>query len=219
VKGKEGRPILTYVIIVVSVIIMLHATVTSASSLIIDEYALRASYFTHGMRIISIFTYMFIHADFVHLLLNCFALFCVGSIMERELGSIRFGLIFLASGVIAGLEHVITHASSADAFVGASGSIFGLLATLFLLSPFKKTQLFVVPLPAALIGFLVAAIELGSVAWASGGQLVNDVQVAGFLTGAAMSFWVDTKRAIKGLAIGAGVVIVLYMIGLFFNLI
>lgn len=218
-KSKEGRPILTYVIIVVSTIIMLHATVTSASSLIIDEYALRASYFAHGMRIISIFTYMFIHADFVHLLLNCFALFCVGSIMEREIGSVRFGLIFLVSGIIAGLEHVITHPASTEVFVGASGAVFGLLATLFLLAPFKKTQLFVVPLPAVLIGFLVAAVELGSVAWASGGQLVNDVQVAGFLTGAAMSFWVDTKRAIKGLAIGAGVVILLYMIGLFFNLI
>ncbi len=90
---------------------------------------------------------------------------------------------------------------------------------MFLLAPFKKTTLFVVPLPAALIGFLVAAVELASVAWASGGQLVNDVQIAGFLTGAAMSFWVDTKRAIKGLAIGAGVVIILYMLGLFFNLI
>lgn len=218
-KSKEGRPILTYVIIVVSTIIMLHATVTSASGLIYDEYALRASYFTHGMRIISLFTYMFIHADFVHLLLNCFALFCVGSIMEREIGSIRFGLIFLSSGVIAGLEHVIANSSSTEPFVGASGAVFGLLATLFLLAPFKKTTLFVVPLPAALIGFLVAAMELASVAWASGGQLVNDVQIAGFLTGAAMSFWVDTKRAIKGLAIGAGVVIILYMLGLFFNLI
>jgi membrane associated rhomboid family serine protease len=219
VNSKEGRPILTYVIIVVSVIVMIHATITSASSLLYDEYALRASYFTHGMRVISIVTYMFIHSDWIHLILNCFALWGVGTIMEREIGSARFGIVFLTSGVISGLEHVILNPASTEVFVGASGAVFGALATLFLLSPFKRTSLFVVPLPAMLVGVLIASIELASVAWASGGVLANDVQIAGFVTGAALSFWIDTKKAIKGLAIGAGVVIILYMFGLFFNLI
>lgn len=218
-KSEEGRPFLTYVIIVVSVIVMLLVTITSAPNLLLDEYALRASYFTHGMRVISIVTYMFIHSDWIHLILNCFALWGIGTIMEREIGSARFGIVFLASGVISGLEHVILYPASTEFFVGASGAVFGVLATLFLLSPFKRTSLFVVPLPAILVGVLMASIELASVAWAGGGVLASDVQIAGFITGATLSFWIDVKKAIKGLAIGAGVVIILYLLGLFFNLI
>jgi len=220
VKSKEGRPTLTYGIIIVSVIVMLHATIFPAvSSLLYDEYALRPSYFTHGMRVISVVTYMFIHADWVHLILNCFALWGVGTIMEREVGPGRFGVVFFASGVASGLIHVVLNPGSTEAIVGASGAVFGALATLFLLSPFKRTSLFVVPLPTLLIGVLMASIELASVAWAGGAIVASDVQIVGFVTGAALSFWIDVKRAIKGLAIGAGVVIILYLFGMFFGVI
>ena len=219
VDSKEGQPILTYIIIVISVVVMLLATVYSDSGMLYDEYALRASYFTHGMRVISIFTYMFIHSDWIHLILNCFALWGVGTIMEREIGSLRFGVVFLASSIVAGLQHVLLNPASTTFFVGASGAVFGILATLFLLAPFKRTSLFVVPLPAVLVGALIASIELASVAWANGGILPNDVQIAGFAMGAILSFWIDTKKAIKGLAIGAGVVIIVYLFGVFFNLI
>lgn len=217
--AKEGKPIFTYIIIAISVVVMLLATVSPSTALLYDEYALHASYFTHGMRLVGVVTYMFIHSDWVHLILNCFALWGVGMIMENEIGSVKFGMVFLASGVVAGLEHVVLNPGSTVAFVGASGAIFGALATLFLLSPFKRTPLFVVPLPAILVGILITSIELASVAWANGGLFPNDVQIAGFVAGAVLSFWIDTKRAIKGLAIGAGAVIVLYMFGVFFNLI
>ena len=91
------------------------------------------------MHIISIVTYMFIHVDFVQLVLSCFAIWAVGSIMGREIGSARFGIVFIASGAVAGGGHIIADPSSVTLFVGASGAVFGLLATLFLLMPFKRT--------------------------------------------------------------------------------
>ncbi len=215
----EGKPLLTYGIIAVSVIVMILASVTSASGVLLDEYALRPSYVTQGMRIVSVVTYSFIHSDWVHLILNCFALLVVGTIMEGEVGSVRFGIVFLASGVISGLIHVILNPASTSLLVGSSGAVFGALATLFLLTPSKKTTLFAVPLPAILVGVLLASIELAGAAWAGGGVLASDVQIAGFVTGAALSFWIDLKRAIKWLSIGAGAVIILYVLGLFFNLI
>jgi membrane associated rhomboid family serine protease len=221
VKSKEGRPILTYVVIAVSALVMLHETVlpASASSLLYDEYALSPSYITHGMRIISIVSYMFLHADWVHLILDSFALWGVGTIMEKEIGSARFGIVFLASGVIAGLSHVVLNPSSTIALVGASGAVFGALATLFLLSPFKKTTIFVVPVPAIIIGVLMVSVELASFVWASGMLAANDVQVIGFVTGAVLSFWIDAKRALKWLAIGAGVAIIIYMLGMYLGVI
>jgi len=78
-EAERGRPFLTYAIIVVMAIVMIHATMSSASGRLYDEYALRASYLTHGLRLVSVVTYMFLHSDWVHLLLNCFSLYCVGS--------------------------------------------------------------------------------------------------------------------------------------------
>jgi membrane associated rhomboid family serine protease len=221
VKSKEGRPILTYVIIAASALVMLHEAIlpASATSLLYDEYALNPSYVTHGMRIISIVSYMFLHADWVHLILDGFALWGVGTIMEREIGSAKFGIVFLASGVIAGLSHVVLNSGSTIALVGASGAVFGTLATIFLLSPFKKTTIFVAPLPAIMVGVLMVSVELASFVWASGTLAANDVQVIGFVTGAVLSFWIDAKQALKWLAIGAGVTIVIYLLGMYLGII
>ena len=218
-KRTEAKPFLTYAIIVAFIVVMIIASTPQATGVIQDEYALRPGYVSQGMRLISVLTYSFVHSDWLHIVLNCFALLLVGTIIEGEVGSPRFGIVFLASGVIAGLAHVILNPGSTVVIVGSSGAVFGVLALLFLLSPFKKTTVFSVPIPAALVGVLVAAIELAGAAWAGGGVLASDVQIAGFVTGAALSFWIDAKKATKWLSIGVGVVVILYLMGLFFNLI
>ncbi len=218
-KRQEAKPFLTYAIIVGWIVVMILASTPPASGVIQDEYALKPSYVSQGMRLISVLTYSFVHSDWVQLVLNCFALFVVGTIIEGEVGSARYGIVFLGSGVIAGLAHIVFNPSSTVVVTGSSGAVFGLLALLFLLAPFKKTTMFGVPIPAALVGVLVASIELAGAAWAGGGVCASDVQIAGFVTGAALSFWIDVKKAIKWLSIGVGVVIVLYALGLFLNLI
>lgn len=48
-------------------------------------------------------TYMFIHASFMHLFFNMFALFMFGSLLERTLGSARFLFYFISCGIGAAL--------------------------------------------------------------------------------------------------------------------
>lgn len=219
--SREGKPYLTYTIIAVSALIMLQSVLLSPSVLdtLYNEYALNPSYIVHGLRLISIVSYMFLNANWVHLLVNCFVLWGVGTVIEKEIGSTKFGIVFLASGIVAGLSYVFLNDPSTMPLVGASGAIFGVLAVLFLLTPFKKTQLFLAPLPALLIGILMISVEMAALIWSKDPWIAHDAHIAGFVTGGVASFWIDQKRALKGLAIGAGIVIVVYLLGVFLGFI
>lgn len=50
-----------------------------------------------------LFTYMFVHANFMHLFFNMFALFMFGGLLERNLGSSRFLIYYITCGLGAGL--------------------------------------------------------------------------------------------------------------------
>ncbi len=77
-----------------------------------------------------LFTYMFIHADFLHLLMNMYALLVIGSLLERYLRSrSKFLASYIICGLIAGFSPIIHLLLLHDLVlsVGSSGAIFGLV--------------------------------------------------------------------------------------------
>lgn len=85
-----------------------------------------------------LFTAMFLHAGLLHVGLNAWVLYVVGSVLERDLGRARFLGVYLVSGLFASaasyalaLPHLATFPGGDVAVtpvvsVGASGAIFGL---------------------------------------------------------------------------------------------
>jgi membrane associated rhomboid family serine protease len=71
---------------------------------------------------------MFVHAGFLQLLVNCAALVQLGLILERLVGHITFGAVYLAAGVLASLVTLSDYPMATTA--GASGAIFGLYGLL-----------------------------------------------------------------------------------------
>jgi len=71
---------------------------------------------------------MFLHIGFVHVLLNGWALFQLGPLVEAWLGSPRLLAIYFASGVAGSLASVLWRQVGLSA--GASGAIFGILGAL-----------------------------------------------------------------------------------------
>jgi len=66
---------------------------------------------------------MFLHAGLLHIAFNAYALWIFGSVVERELGRLRFALIYFATGILASAT---SYAFGPNAVgVGASGAIFG----------------------------------------------------------------------------------------------
>ena len=71
-----------------------------------------------------LFSHMFLHGMILHLLLNMYGLFSVGTALEPALGSLKFLLLYLVCGLAGALASL--YVSVFTVSVGASGAIFGI---------------------------------------------------------------------------------------------
>ena len=74
-----------------------------------------------------VLTAIFLHAGFLHLLLNMWILWSVGSIAERLFGHVGFAVVYVGSGIFGGVASTMFNAEEVVS-VGASGAIFGICA-------------------------------------------------------------------------------------------
>lgn len=75
---------------------------------------------------------LFLHAGWLHVVGNLAVLLAAGSVVEREIGSARFTLLYFAAGLAGAAMHVAVDPS---VLVGASGSLCGVLAVVAVLRP------------------------------------------------------------------------------------
>jgi membrane associated rhomboid family serine protease len=79
-----------------------------------------------------LFTSMFLHAGILHVAFNAWALYVFGSVLERDIGRIRFLGVFVSAGLFASATSYAlvwdpTVRELGSVSVGASGAIFGVL--------------------------------------------------------------------------------------------
>src|SRR4051812_44570068 len=70
-------------------------------------------------------TYMFLHANFTHLLFNMLGLYFFGSRLELRLGGRQFLMLYFISGLMGALASVVFTPTAE--VLGASGAIFGVM--------------------------------------------------------------------------------------------
>lgn len=73
-------------------------------------------------------TSAFLHGNFIHLFVNMYSLWVIGSQVETYLGKIKFLVIYLLSALMGGVFSIVFLENSLS--VGASGAIFGLMGSL-----------------------------------------------------------------------------------------
>jgi len=95
-------------------------------------------YFTTGQQIFSLFSFMFLHGGFWHLLGNLWTLWIFGDNVEDRLGPLRYLVFYLACGLASGLSHLILNTGSNIPTIGASGAIAGVMGAYFILFPRSK---------------------------------------------------------------------------------
>ncbi len=93
-----------------------------------------------SMSILTIFTSMFLHGGWMHLIGNMLFLNCFGRGMEGRLGRVPYLLFYLLSGVLAALAHLFSDPSSMVPTLGASGAIAGVLGGYLLLWPIAEVR-------------------------------------------------------------------------------
>jgi membrane associated rhomboid family serine protease len=93
-------------------------------------------------------TFQLIHADVLHLLFNCWALYLFGRSIEQSLGKAGFFRIYFLAGTVGGLLHALIAWSLGGGpsyMVGASAGVYGLIAVFARLWP--ETPLMLFPFP------------------------------------------------------------------------
>lgn len=145
----------------VASLILLFTVVTSIYAF--NDHTLFGKFMLHPYsvyrknKIYTIITSGMIHADWMHLIFNMITFFFVGFALEAQIGSLRFGLIYLLSLVLSDIPSIYKHK---DDFwynsLGASGAISGVLFSFILFYPLTPFYLFFIPIgiPAVLFGGL-----------------------------------------------------------------
>jgi membrane associated rhomboid family serine protease len=103
------------------------------------------AYFSTTQQVVALFTFMFLHGGFWHLLGNMWSLYIFGDNVEDRLGPLRYILFYLVCGLASGLFHLVIHWDSQVPTIGASGAIAGVMGAYFLLYP-KSRILTLIPI-------------------------------------------------------------------------
>jgi membrane associated rhomboid family serine protease len=156
----------------------------------------------------SIFTAMFMHGGWMHLIGNMLYLWIFGDNVEDRVGRVRFVLFYLICGAIAALAQALPDIGSRIPMIGASGAVSGVLGAYIVLYPRAKV-LVVVPLivvfqtfrvPAwAVLGFWFIGQLLSSLMAAQGqGGVAFGAHVGGFLAGVVLiRLFVRERRTLR----------------------
>ena len=191
---RRTTPVITLSIIVVNVLAFLYEMTL--------PYYLREQFFAHYAlvpdRLIpsSLVTSMFLHGGWLHLIGNMWFLWVFGSHIEEALGSGKYLIFYLVSGVASALVQFAVNLGSPVPTLGASGAIAGVMGAFLLLYPKARvvTLVFIVifittiELPAAFMLIYWFAIQLlsglGSLASVSQAQgIAWFAHVGGFVAG------------------------------------
>lgn len=92
---------------------------------LIQNYGIQVNFFVQIGEWWRIFTAMFLHAGFMHVLFNMFSLYLFGPELERIAGKARFATIYLLSGIVGNVATYLLN-DGGYASLGASGAIFGI---------------------------------------------------------------------------------------------
>ena len=155
---------------------------------------------------VGIFTAMFLHGGWFHLISNMWILLIFGNNVEARMGSIRFLIFYLLAGAAAGLLQTYILPSSTVPMIGASGAIAGVLGAYLVLFPGSRIASLVpvffiftlVEIPAFifLLFWFVSQLYSGLFAM-QGSGIAWWAHIGGFVFGVVMvSFFTIHRKAI-----------------------
>ncbi|MBD3289702.1 rhomboid family intramembrane serine protease [candidate division KSB1 bacterium] len=137
--GRNITTVVKYLLIANAAVYLLQQLMPR---LLIGWFALFPNLVLKKFFIWQLFTYMFLHGDFLHILLNMFILWMFGCEVERYWGNREFLKYYVICGIGGALFHIIFHSGSMTPVIGASGAIYGILAAFAMFFPDRPIMLF-----------------------------------------------------------------------------
>ncbi len=161
---KKKYPVITYTLIAICVLMYLIPLLTNSSNSFLNMFAIYKPFIVKG-EYYRIITGTFLHANIVHLLFNCYALYIIGKELESYIGKFKYLMVYIFSAITGSLMSLIFLGNGVS--VGASGAIFGLMGSLVYfgihyrvyLESVLKTQIIPLIFFNLMLGFLITGID------------------------------------------------------------
>ena len=179
---SSKKPIITEIIITICVIMFFVSGMGfDLNSLL--YFGANSSLLVRSGEIFRLITYMFLHAGFIHIFLNMYSLYIVGTKVEDFFGKWKYIVIYLFSGISGGLLSIGLNQNVIS--VGASGAIFGLFGALIYfgytyrgyVGAIVKSQIVPIVIYNLIIGFFIPGIDM----WGHVGGLFAGMLTANML--------------------------------------
>ncbi|MCC6858815.1 MAG: rhomboid family intramembrane serine protease [Bryobacterales bacterium] len=206
-QKSSTAPIVTGFLIAVNVLVFLYESSLDRYSLnhLIGLYGLIPERFPGELS--TLFTSMFLHGGWMHLIGNMWFLWIYGDNVEDVMGHAKYLLFYVLCGAAAGLTHVFFNVDSRVPTVGASGAIAGVMGAYMVKFPHSRiiTVVFfffitTVEIPAVIIlGYwmlLQTVNGVGSIAYSqvSQGGVAWFAHIGGFVAGIILVFLLGTRQ-------------------------
>lgn len=143
IKGNY-RPIFTYLLIFINCYVFWQEIQLPEENLkfLFETYATVPLHIANGQDLHTLFTSMFLHGGWSHLLGNMVFLWIFGDNIEIAIGNFRFLLFYIFGGIFAALVHSFILSHSQVPAVGASGAIAAVLGAYLIMFPSSRIKIF-----------------------------------------------------------------------------
>lgn len=151
----------------------------------------------------TVFTSMFLHGGWMHLIGNMLYLWVFGNNIEAAMGHVKFTIFYFLCGVAAVLAQGVPDMESEIPMVGASGAISGVLGAYLLLYPRAKVTMilpifiilktFKIPAMIVLGGWFVMQLVSSVMSPGEGGGVAFGAHIGGFIAGMALVYFFKNK--------------------------
>ena len=161
---KKRIPVITYLLIILNVLLYVVPIVLNTHNDLLNYFCLYGDYVRDYNEYYRLITSGFLHANLLHLLVNCYSLYVIGSQLESFMGKFKYIIIYIFSLLLGSLMSITFNSNPS---IGASGAIFGLMGSLLYfgyhyriyLGTTLKSQIIPLIIMNLLFGFLMSGID------------------------------------------------------------
>jgi membrane associated rhomboid family serine protease len=205
-SARRITPVVTYVLIALNVLVFFLEL--NNGEAFIQRWAFIPARFLENPAgdFVTLFTSMFMHAGWAHLLGNMLYLWIFGDNVEDRLGHGLYFAFYILCGLAATFAQLAISLGSSVANVGASGAIAGVLGAYLVMFPRGRVNVllgrFVTPMSALIViglWFLLQIFSQISVFSASSqgeGGVAYMAHIGGFVAGVVLAFLLGGRRAL-----------------------